>query len=280
MKEIAFLIISFLVSSLLQAQPAVNDSIQYKATYLLEYQPDSTDAGSVTTEEMLLYIGDRISIFASKGRAAEDSLDAKATFNGIAGTNFGERARLTETDFNYTIYKGFPEGKISHSIRILKDRLRYQEDLDLQQWEISPETKAVNGFHSQKATTSFAGREYIAWFTTEIPISDGPYKFHGLPGLIVELKDLNNHYHFKLTGFRVLSKPVPVAFNEGDFVNTGKEKLLELQRAYEEDPFAVMESHNTGPVRVSVKFEKGAKKKLLKKMRKELAKKNNPIELN
>jgi GLPGLI family protein len=57
----------------------------------------------------------------------------------------------------------------------------------------------INGYKSQKAKTSYGGRNYEAWFTTQIPIPDGPYKFCGLPGLIIKISDSKNHYVFELT---------------------------------------------------------------------------------
>ena len=45
------------------------------------------------------------------------------------------------------------------------------------------------------AKTTFKGRNYFAWYSIEIPINSGPYKFNGLPGLVVELFDSKKHYH-------------------------------------------------------------------------------------
>ncbi|HAH54248.1 MAG TPA: hypothetical protein DCM02_02900, partial [Flavobacterium sp.] len=59
-------------------------------------------------------------------------------------------------------------------------------------WKITDETKLIQKYQSLKATRNFKGREYIAWFTTEIPSYFGPLKLHGLPGLILELSDSKN----------------------------------------------------------------------------------------
>lgn len=56
-------------------------------------------------------------------------------------------------------------------------------------WNITKETKQVAGYTCTKATTNFRGREWIAWFTPEIPVSLGPWKLHGLPGIILETSD-------------------------------------------------------------------------------------------
>lgn len=56
-------------------------------------------------------------------------------------------------------------------------------------WIIGTETKQINKFNCTVATATFKGRNYTAWFTSEIPISEGPWKFKGLPGLILSIED-------------------------------------------------------------------------------------------
>lgn len=65
-------------------------------------------------------------------------------------------------------------------------------------WKILPDQQKIGEFNAQKAVGNFAGRQWIAWFTTEIPIQDGPYKFNGLPGLIVKIEDRTNSHSFVL----------------------------------------------------------------------------------
>ncbi len=57
------------------------------------------------------------------------------------------------------------------------------------EWKIEPDTTHIGGFKCQKASTKFKGNHYTAWFTTEIPVAFGPWKFNGLPGLILECQD-------------------------------------------------------------------------------------------
>lgn len=53
-------------------------------------------------------------------------------------------------------------------------------------WKLTGETKKIHDFSCVKATTSYRGRNWIAWFTPEIAVPYGPWKLHGLPGLILE----------------------------------------------------------------------------------------------
>lgn len=67
-----------------------------------------------------------------------------------------------------------------------------------QNWKISDSIKTFGGYRVQKAVTAFGGRSWIAWFTKDIPMPYGPYKFNGLPGLIMELYDTKKNYYFKV----------------------------------------------------------------------------------
>lgn len=63
-------------------------------------------------------------------------------------------------------------------------------------WEIQNEFKKINIYNCQRAKGKFRGRDYIVWFTSDIPISLGPWKLNGLPGLILEASDSKNMFHF------------------------------------------------------------------------------------
>lgn len=70
-------------------------------------------------------------------------------------------------------------------------------------WNITDETKEIGSFQSTKATTTFRGRNYTAWFTTEVSVSSGPWKFHGLPGLILEIYDDEMGVQFLLSSIDI-----------------------------------------------------------------------------
>ena len=58
----------------------------------------------------------------------------------------------------------------------------------------------IYGFEAYKATCSYHGREWVVWYSPEIPFSDGPWVFCGLPGLILEAQDKAHLFSFRLVG--------------------------------------------------------------------------------
>lgn len=69
-------------------------------------------------------------------------------------------------------------------------------------WKISNETKVLQNLECRRATTHFRGRDYEVWFTPDIPVPAGPWKFFGLPGLIVEVEDLKKEVIITLKELR------------------------------------------------------------------------------
>ena len=72
-------------------------------------------------------------------------------------------------------------------------------------WTITKDKKKILDYTCSKATTSFRGRNYEAWFTEEVPVKNGPWKFCGLPGLIVKVGDTDGVYTFNLVSLNLES---------------------------------------------------------------------------
>ncbi len=95
------------------------------------------------------------------------------------------------------IYNNYPAGKMTVITGLdLAGPFRHKEDVPDFKWVISEEHKQVMNYECIKATCSFRGRDYEAWFTPDIPMSYGPWKFCGLPGLKLEIRDSKNEYIF------------------------------------------------------------------------------------
>jgi len=61
------------------------------------------------------------------------------------------------------------------------------EYANLMDWELTDEKSEVLGYQCNKAKVHFRGRDYIAYFTTELPFKTAPWKFHGLPGVVLKI---------------------------------------------------------------------------------------------
>ena len=74
----------------------------------------------------------------------------------------------------------------------------YTESEPPMNWVLSGQTRTLEGYTCQRAVCRYAGREWAVWFTTAVPVDCGLWKFNGLPGLILEARDLRGHYHFRV----------------------------------------------------------------------------------
>jgi GLPGLI family protein len=101
--------------------------------------------------------------------------------------------------------------------------IQYKELLPIMQWQIMNQSKEnILGYKVKKAQTIYNGKKYFAWFTTDIPVSNGPFIFNGLPGLIVKLQNEDKSYSITLKGLKNESKTFPL-------METGK-KVIEVKK--------------------------------------------------
>lgn len=173
--------------------------------YETSVNPDSINLVSLKTEKTFLDVKANRSLFISENKLIKDSLfsafklkekeDNKKEEKDFS--KMGVKKQIEPTFFEYHIIKNIPEQKVYYYDRVAGKQIYYQEDRPLK-WEISDITEKQNGYSAQKAVANFGGRVWTAWFTKEITISDGPYKFSGLPGLIVKLEDDKGDYKFDL----------------------------------------------------------------------------------
>jgi len=172
-----------------------NDSFGIKVIYKMTYQPDSTDTKRLS-EYMELVSNSKESIFRSTKQAFVDSAKAKQADYDI---------RANVTPFTYSIVKSYKENTIAYYNVIAKlagEIKKYTEKSSAFSWDVQDEIKDINGYNCQKALVNFGNRFWEAWFTVDIPISDGPYKFNGLPGLIVAIHDSKNCWDFELVSIQ------------------------------------------------------------------------------
>ena len=157
-------------------------------------------------------------------------------------------------------------------------------------WQITQETKKIEGHKLQKATTNFGGRNWIVWFSKETPINEGPFKFRGLPGLIYEVIDTKSNFHYQLTSIENLKEEQDTSrILETHFgfppvkINLKKYKELILNnylnpyaefRTMEEGTWSIDPQENVEITTIAQLNEYS------KTLREEIRRNNNPVELS
>lgn len=183
------------------------------------------------------------------------------------------------------------ESNENTSLVLLND-LFALKSLDKLDWKLYPETKAEGVYTLQKATAHFGGRNWIAWFSKEVTISEGPFKFRGLPGLIFEIGDDKNNFIFKLIKSRKFPKTYATPFLDSFL---GKKPILVSEKIivkktleiYHDPLHDIAESFksNTSPDQTFYVYGTQIKsldqlKTLADESRERIRKNNNPIEIN
>src|SRR5690606_33230625 len=93
--------------------------------------------------------------------------------------------------------------KLSYTTDLLKTPFIVDDNTLELKWILSNETKTIDGFSCNKANVNLRGRVWEVWYTTSIPISYGPWKFYGLPGLIITATEPSGSFGFKLTKIEI-----------------------------------------------------------------------------
>jgi GLPGLI family protein len=153
----------------------------------------------------------------------------------IGKLNIYLQGTLQEFYGKFRIYKNYPDqGKTFYKHYSNGKFYRVIENTNFKWKIILDSDTTILGYKCKQARTYFAGRNYVAWFTLDIPISDGPYKFKGLPGLIITIKDTRNQHCFELIKIVKEKKCMPIILTNSKYIDvSAKEftKVLEAEMA-------------------------------------------------
>ena len=105
---------------------------------------------------------------------------------------------------------------------------QFTEPCPPQQWKLHNETMTILEHRCQKATCHWRGRDYVAWFAPDIPIKRGPWRFNGLPGLILKLYDTGRFYTFEAVSLKNTDEPMMLY--EFNYAKSTRQRVRKLQR--------------------------------------------------
>lgn len=253
--------------------------------YQVTSKPDINNKTDIKTENAYLDISAEKSMFYSENRIKRDSvMQANRQSGGARGFNRDQMESL-RTNINYSIEKDKKNQKTLYKDRLGRDQYSYEEDRPLN-WKILSETTKIGEYKVQKAETEFGGRKWTAWFTTDLPYQDGPYKFSGLPGLVVKAEDADGDYSFDLMkNYKISDFPEMTTF--GNVIKVKRTDYVKQQEKFKTDPASFMGGQRGGGISPPMRTGGGGgnqnpadMRKRMEERAKEEAKRNsNPIEL-
>ena len=275
---------------------------QNRFFYDYKFIPDSTDKANVLKEIMLLDIDKSGSKYYGQEKFIADSTSQadlerqlKLSPNNISISRNDKPGMIS-----YKVTKQYPDFKTHLFTKISSDSYKIEEDKK-PEWKILPDKQKIGEYNAQKATTKYGGREWTAWFSTDLPFQDGPYKFYGLPGLIVKIEDKTGSHSLTLVGNKTIQTTTEKEMNlpqgvqlygmGGKDIEINKSQFKKAWKAYKNDPTKnmremMMKNTETNKVVFKTKSADGKEisdpnlvfREMEKKAKEGFKKNNNPIE--
>jgi GLPGLI family protein len=211
---------------------SIVDSAYLKCAYKLTYLKDTLEANEKSTDLQILLVGKTISKYYSQyaldyNHFVVEYLKKHENYPHIKETGA----------WTYELFKNYPLEKetVTDIGSMLQGNYLYEEQLPVFNWKITNEKQVILSYNCLKATVSFRGRDYIAWFTTDIPIPNGPWKFGGLPGLILKLSDTKNHFVYECEGLEQLKVKEPIKYYKVAYTKISRKDLDKLYQRFHDD---------------------------------------------
>lgn len=201
------------------------DTAQYEVRYDLKFK-DHADNVEYNEDVRVVQIGSNV---VKDYSAIDFTTDSLTTINQALGKSSPSNSTQTLPCDIYMYHKEQRCDMKYHLIFYL-GTLSYTNNLPSLQFTILPDTMSIGGYVCNVATTHFAGRDYKLWYTLDIPLPFGPYKFGGLPGLILKVEEANNLYIWEMISFANVKKPINLYKYLGEQKCSAKEAARTIKR--------------------------------------------------
>lgn len=206
---------------LFSAKAQEADKALARVRYTFTHVRDTTQRDQPKVENMLLVTGKNASVYTSYDKLnqalkMQQQLQEQIknqTGNGNMKIELKSEMKTQPTQEDYFFFAN--EHKMITKERLFNNYL-VEEPAATIDWKILKDTMSFSGVACQKATTRFKGRNWIAWFATEIPFQSGPWKLNGLPGLIIEAYDDKKEVKFEFAGLENVKEAAATTNADGD----------------------------------------------------------------
>lgn len=206
------------------------ENVKYRITYDCEAEFVNGDREHY---RWTLDVGESTAVFYN-GNNRDYQKDLKAM---LENRNFGGGIDLSSLGKKYPtrnelqILIGIPKmGMYTYTCNILSSHLKYEDVIPIIDWQLTDSIKTINGYYCQQAKGTLYGREWTAWYTSDVPLSYGPYILSGLPGLILAACDSEGIFNFMLAGLEEISDSSTVSFYiEEEPQKCSRKRFLEMR---------------------------------------------------
>lgn len=218
--------------------------VQYETTFCI----DTAKPDKPLQETMILEIGPGVSKFYSYSKYLCDSVyNADIAHKASQETINQHLSQYATTRLTEIVSKGFPAGCVTTQNAVAGlSRIRYEEKQERPQWKLTADTDTLLGYPCRRAECDFKGRHWIAWFTEEIPVSEGPWKLGGLPGLILKAYDSENHYCFSAAGIEQCHTRQPITLRLKNYEQVNRKQYRKIHDRYYDDPVGFVNGSQPG----------------------------------
>ena len=201
-----------------QAQIAVIDTAQLVAVYNYQCLTEDSEGKAMT---------DCAQTVVQIGKYVTKSMPF-SSYRRIGVRNSAEYAAENQEAVMHipTVWRNWPEGQTTVHEWIFPNEFEGYEPTPDIAWMLLDDTLSVGGYHCQLATTMFRGVKWNVCYTEDVPLSAGPWKLYGLPGLIVKAE--SKAHTFCLAELRQETTPI-IFERKPDVQKSTYEKLLKYR---------------------------------------------------
>lgn len=240
--------LSILPNSVPESETLAPETMEFVYDYRCCVDTTGRLEDNISSDNMLLQIGpDGMSKFSSYRNLTVDSILMRSSREQIVDAAI--EGKLSTGEF-MTIYKNHPSGRLTHTEKICEDWFRYDEEMPEFDWELTDSVTNVLGYECHGAVCSFRGRRWTVFYAEELPLADGPWKLHGLPGLIMKASDEKGHYTFECIGIKSKADR-PITIYKVPFNDVSRRDYYDTRHRYEVNPYAYFEATTGGSVTVT-----------------------------
>ena len=241
MKKLLTITIMCLVAIAAIAQEKADIEVSYTASRV-----NLRDGSNISPNQYILLANANESKFYSPITEYIDSLqstpegDAKYKEMTRGAYLSGKIDDIPRRDGSYYIFKSMTDGKMRYYDVNGVEKYCYEEKIPQIEWELTDSTKSILGYECQMATGNLHGRRWKVWFTTDLPVMNGPWKFSGLPGLILEATDNSGLYNFTATGIQQTSRPMEPIYSADNYEKISRIDFLKAKRQFTDNPMGTL----------------------------------------